>query len=149
MQLLTFTLGEVKYGIDLQAVQSIEQMMHIVSVPNTLPYIKGIMNLHGEVIPVYSLPIRFNYQDVKTENIVVVDVDGMKIGLEVCRVQEILTVSDDHIFSMPEIIKNSQECFSDVADNNKNLIVTLDVQKLLTSEEQQNIEEMLANQDAV
>ena len=74
MQLLTFTLGKVKYGIDLQAVQSIEQMMHIVSVPNTLPYIKGIMNLHGEVIPVYSLPIRFNYQDVKTENIVVVDV---------------------------------------------------------------------------
>lgn len=149
MQLLTFALGEVKYGIALEYVQSIEQRMHVVSVPNTLPYIKGIMNLHGEIIPIYSLPVKFGYGNEKTENIVVVDVNGLKIGFEVCRVQEILNVSDDHIFSMPQIIKENQKCFSDVADNQKNLIVTLDVQKLLTEEEQQNIEEMLANQESV
>ncbi len=149
MQLLTFTLGEVKYGIALEHVQSIEQKMHVVSVPNTLPYIKGIMNLHGEIIPVYSLPVKFGYNGEKTENIVVVDMEGLKIGFEVCKVQEILTVLDDHVFSMPPIIKHSQNCFSDVADNQKNLIVTLDVQMLITEEDQQNIEEMLANQDSM
>lgn len=147
MQLLTFMLGEVKYGIELEYVQSIEQKIQTVSVPNTLPYIKGIMNLHGDVIAVYSLSIKFGYGEQKIENIVVVDLDGLKIGFEVCKVQEILTVPDDHVFAMPDIIKNSQECFSEVADDQKNLIVTLDMDKLLSDEEHKTIEEMLANQE--
>ena len=147
MQLLTFILGETKYGIALDHVQSIEQRMKIVSVPNTLPYIKGIMNLHGEIIPVYSLAVRFGFANETTENIVVVEVQNMKIGLEVCKVEEILTVPNDHVFSMPQIIKHSQECFSDVADNNKQLIVTLDVCNLLTVYEQEKLQEMVANNE--
>lgn len=147
MQLLTFMLGEVKYGIDIKYVQSIEQRIQTVSVPNTLPYVKGIMNLHGDIIAVYSLPIKFGYgQQQQIENIVVIDLEGLKIGFEVCKVQEILTVSDEHVFSMPDIIKSSQECFNKVADNQKNLIVTLDVSRLLSDEEHKTIEEMLANQ---
>lgn len=147
MQLLTFILGETKYGIALDYVQSIEQRMKIVSVPNTLPHIKGIMNLHGEIIPVYSLTVRFGFANEPTENIVVVEVQNMKIGLEVCKVQEILTVSNDHVFSMPQLIKHSQDCFSDVADNNRQLIVTLDVCNLITAAEQEKMQEMVANNE--
>lgn len=147
MQLLTFRLGETKYGIALEYVQSIEQMIKIVSVPNTLPHIRGIMNLHGEIIPVYSLTVRFGFTDETALNIVVVEVDGMKVGLEVCKVEEILTVPDDHVFSMPLLIRHDQDCFSEVADNQKSLIVTLDVHHLITPEEQENMKEMLANNE--
>lgn len=145
MQLLTFTLGETKFGIALDYVQSIEQRMKIVGVPNTLPYVRGIMNLHGEIIPVYSLAVRFGFANDQTENIVVVEVDNMKIGFEVCKVQEILTVPDDHVFSMPQLVRHSQECFSDVADSNRQLIVTLDVCTLITAEEQKKMQEIVAN----
>ncbi|MBO5372513.1 MAG: chemotaxis protein CheW [Lachnospiraceae bacterium] len=145
MQLLTFMLGDVKYGIELEQVQSIEQKMQIVDVPNALPYIKGIMNLHGNVIPVYSLAVKFGYEGAKIENTVVVEVDGMLIGFEVCKVQEILNVPDDQMYKMPEIIRHSQNCFTEVAKNNKNLIVTLDVHNLMTKEEQEDIQKMLAN----
>lgn len=147
MQLLTFMLGNVKYGIELEQVQSIEQKMEIVNVPNTIPYIKGIMNLHGNVIPVYSLTVKFGYEGMKIENIVVVEVDGMLIGFEVCKVQEILNVPDNQMYKMPEIIRYSQNCFSEVAKNNKNLIVTLDIHNLLSKEEQEDIQKMLASKE--
>lgn len=147
MQLLTFRLGETKYGIALEYVQSIEQMIKIVSIPNTLSHIRGIMNLHGEVIPLYSLTVKFGFANEEALNIVVVEVDGMKVGLEVCRVEEILTVPDDHVFSMPLLIQHDQNFFSDVAYNQKNLIVTLDVHQLITLEEQENMKEMLANNE--
>lgn len=149
MQLLTFSLGEVKYGIALECVQSIEQNMKVVSIPNALPYIKGIMNLHGNIIPVYSLTVKFGFTDEKAENIVVVDKDGMLIGFEVCKVQEILSVPDAHVFNMPVIIKYSQNCFSNVADSNKDLIVMLDIHNLISEEEQQDMQKMLANQESV
>lgn len=149
MQLLTFMLGDVKYGIELARVQSIEQNMQIVSVPNSLPYIQGIMNLHGNVIPVYSLPVKFNYTNAKIENIIVVEVNGMQIGFEVCKVQEILNVSDSDVHAMPELIKQSQNCFSEVAKSNRNLIVTLDVERLITEEEKANMQKMVANKESL
>lgn len=149
MQLLTFMLGEVKFGIELEQVQSIEQKMQIVAVPNALPYIKGIINLHGNVIPVYSLPVKFGYNDAKIENIIVVESNGMRIGFEVCKVQEILTVADSDVHAMPQIIMYSQNCFSEVANSNKNLIVTLDVDVLLTKEEREDMQKMLANEEAL
>lgn len=149
MQLLTFMLGDVKYGIALQHVQSIEGRMPIVDVPNSLPYIKGIMNLHGNVIPVYNLAIKFGYTNMKIDNIIVVDTDGMLIGFEVCKVDEILNVPDEYVFNMPEIIRHNQSCFSEVANSNKNLIVTLDIHHLLTEEEQADIQKMLANEEEV
>ncbi|MBO5302637.1 MAG: purine-binding chemotaxis protein CheW [Lachnospiraceae bacterium] len=149
MQLLTFMLGDVKFGIELEQVKSIEQKMQIVSVPNVRPYIRGIMNLHGNVIPVYSLPVKFGYENVKVENIIVVEENGMRIGFEVCKVQEILNVSDKDVHVMPAIIKHSQNCFSEVASSNKNLIVTLDVGNLLTEEEREDMQKMLANEETV
>ena len=145
MQLLTFTLGDTQYGIELEYVQSIEQIMQVVSIPNTLPYVKGIMNLHGEIIPVYSLAVRFGLPEVGTENIVVVDAGDMKIGLEVYKVQEILNISGEHVYEMPKIVRYSQDCFSEVADNQKHLIVTLDLKSLITPEERENMQEMVAN----
>lgn len=141
MKLLTFMLGEMKYGVFIETVQSIEQKMEIVTVPNSLPYIKGIMNLHGQVIPVYSLAEKFCYENQNVENIIVADVNGVKIGFEVCKVEEILTVSDEHIQPMPQMIKDHQSYFCNVADNNKKLIVLLDLADLVSAEEQEEIRE--------
>lgn len=61
MQLLTFLLNGVKFGIPVNDVESIETRMNVVNIPNSLPQVHGIMNLHGEVIAVYSLAEQFHY----------------------------------------------------------------------------------------
>lgn len=148
MQLLTFKLGGVKFGIPIQDVQSIEQNVQTVGIPNALPYIKGIMNLHGNIIPVYSLSAKFGYPEQTIENVVVTDVRGMLIGFEVCKVEEILEVAGEHIAPMPQLINCSQHYMTDVADYNKNLIVMLDVGELVTEEEAKDLKEMLEKENA-
>ena len=66
MQLLTFLLNGVKFGIPVNDVESIETRMNVVNIPNSLPQVHGIMNLHGEVIAVYSLAEQFHIRNRKS-----------------------------------------------------------------------------------
>ena len=101
------------------------------------------MNLHGNIIPIYSLAEKFGYPRQNIQNIVVVDVNGMAIGFEVTKVDEILEVENDHVQPMPRMISSSEKFMTDVANYDKKLIVLLNVSELLETEEQNNIKELL------
>ena len=111
MQLLTFLLNGVKFGIPVNDVESIETRMNVVNIPNSLPQVHGIMNLHGEVIAVYSLAEQFHYPEQEINNIIVASMNGTKIGLEVGNVDEIIDVPDEKVISMPVIMKAVENCF--------------------------------------
>ena len=127
MQLLTIRLNDVKFGIPIESVQSIEERIQTVSIPRSLPYIKGIMNLHGDIVPVYSLAEKFGYPQQEISNIVVTNVNNTLIGFEVNRVEEILEVSDKDVVPMPNLIGNQENFMPEVADANKQLTVLLHV----------------------
>lgn len=143
MQLLSFLLNGVDYGIPLKNVESIESAMHVVNVPTAPTHIRGIIRLHGDIIPVFSLASRFGFGALPVENIVVVNVDGMKIALEVEKVKEIVDVENSHVLPMPALMSGAQNCFNDVASCKKELIVLLDVESLVSIEEQQQIRRLI------
>ena len=143
MQLLTFTLNGVDFGIPVKTVEAIETQRNIIPVPNSPAHVQGIMNLHGEIIAVYSLASRFGYGNLPVGNIVVAGIGGMKVGLEVEQVKSILDVEDRNVIPMPEIMNATQNCFNDVASSQKELIVLFDVGKLLSQEEYQGISKMV------
>ena len=132
MQLLTFLLNSVRFGIPVDDVESIETRMDVVRVPNAPANIEGIINLHGEIIP---------RQDIK--NVIVASMNGMKIGMEVENVQEIIDVNDQQVIPMPAIMNETQGCFNDVASYDKQLIVMLDVAKLIPHADQQGIQKLI------
>ena len=136
MQLLTFLLNGVKFGIPVNDVESIETRMNVVNIPNSLPQVHGIMNLHGEVIAVYSLAEQFHYPEQEINNIIVASMNGTKIGLEVGNVDEIIDVPDEKVISMPVII----------ASYAKELIVLIEVSKLMPEAEQQAIQKLVEQQ---
>ena len=117
MQLLTFTLTGMDYGISLENVESIESKMNVVVVPTSPANIRGIIRLHGEILPVFSLASRFGLGNIAVDNLVVVNVGGMKLALEV----------------------------NDVASCQKELIVMLDVKSLVSQEEQAAIRKMISD----
>ena len=80
MQLLTFTLTGMDYGISLENVESIESKMNVVVVPTSPANIRGIIRLHGEILPVFSLASRFGLGNIAVDNLVVVNVGGMKLA---------------------------------------------------------------------
>jgi len=65
LQLVTFGIGEKEFGIDILKVQKIIRTMAITKVPNSPPYVEGVINLRGNVISVIDLRSRFNmkYRD--------------------------------------------------------------------------------------
>ena len=146
MQLLTFLLNGVKFGIPVNDVESIETRMNVVNIPNSLPQVHGIMNLHGEVIAVYSLAEQFHYPEQEINNIIVASMNGTKIGLEVGNVDEIIDVPDEKVISMPVIMKAVENCFDEVASYAKELIVLIEVSKLMPEAEQQAIQKLVEQQ---
>lgn len=146
MQLLTFLLNGVKFGIPVKDVESIETRMDVVDIPNSLPQVHGIMNLHGEVIAVYSLADQFNYPEQQINNIIVASMNGFKVGLEVGSVEEIIDVPDEEVVDMPVMINATETCFEEVASYNKKLIVLLEVSGLMPKEEQEAIQKFAAQQ---
>src|SRR6056297_1291273 len=62
---LTFLLGEESYGLEILKVQEIIGMQAITRIPRTPPYVKGVINLRGKVIPVIDLRLRFNMETVE------------------------------------------------------------------------------------
>lgn len=141
---VVFKVGNESYGVDINLVQSIENDISIVPVPNSIAYVKGIVNLRGEVIPVYSLKRKFNMSDDGfSTSCVIISTGEIKIALEVDEVVEISEIRPDMIIPMPAIIRNAETAYMDrVANMEGKLIVLLDVQKLLTDEESEAVKRL-------
>ena len=105
-----FKLGNESYGVDINLVNSIEKQVNFVPVPNSLPYVKGIMNLRGEIIPLISLKKRFNMEETgeKSDNAIIVKLPQVTLALEVDAVEEIHDIPDTSISDMPQIVQNEE-----------------------------------------
>ncbi|MDD6058076.1 MAG: chemotaxis protein CheW [Clostridiales bacterium] len=145
MQVLTFEMHGITFGIPVEEVVTIETQHNVMPIPGASPHVHGIMNLHGEIIAVYDLASKFHYGTLPIANILVVGMDGMKIGMEVERVNSILELGNDEIIPMPKIMHAGNTCLHEVASTQKKLIVMLDVKQLLSEEEREDINQMLTD----
>lgn len=142
---IVFKLDNELYGFDISRVQGIEKEQQVVRVPNTAAYIKGIMNLRGHVVPVYSLRKKFGMPEGTSKDVqyVIVNVNRMLIAFEVDGVDEIHNIDNQNIHNVPSIVTNEDTRYFDkVLKTDKGLVITVDVDKLLTDEELGQIEQM-------
>ena len=141
---VVFKVGELLYGVDINLVQSIEKQVSVVPVPNATDYIKGIVNLRNEVIPLYSLKRKFTMKDDGyTGCSIIVNTGDVKLALEVDDVIEIGDINPENIMKMPSIIKNDSTRFMDrVAHIGKDLVVLMDVCQMLSDDEVDNLKKM-------
>lgn len=106
---LTIGLANEAYGIAVLKVREIIRMLKITTVPQLPPYVKGVINLRGRVIPIVDLRVKFGLEAAFTERtcIVVVQVrpansQPVQMGLIVDCVEEVVTLTDQEIEPTPE-----------------------------------------------
>ena len=106
---LTFALGHEEYGLEILKVREIIGYIDVTAVPQTPHYIKGVINLRGQVIPVVDLRAKFGMETEEvTEQtcIIVVEIaEGNRTcstGIIVDRVQEVLDISAAAIEEAPQ-----------------------------------------------
>lgn len=97
---VVFELDAEPYGLGIEQVKSIETMKPITRVPTSNPYVVGVMNLRGVVIPVISLRKRLRMPEVEygpeTRIIVMMHADG-EVGLVVDAAQNVIDIEDSHL----------------------------------------------------
>ena len=101
IQYIVIKLGTEQYGIDIKYVDNIVRMQHITRVPKVAAYLKGVINLRGEVIPVMNLRLKMGLPEqeaTKASRIIILKLEQHgTIGFIVDEVHEVVTLSPDQI----------------------------------------------------
>jgi len=144
IQMLTFSLDNVSYGVNVHQVREVKNFEGVTPVPYAPPYVKGVTNLRGEVIPVIDLRERFGIQAKKgaeDAGIMVIVQDKHPIGVMVDSVMEVLTLPKKDIESNPDsLITDKSEAVLGVAKHDKDLIILLDLMKVVSKNDLENMD---------
>lgn len=137
MHLVTFSLGE-QYGVRVDQVQEIIRVGAVTRVPNSPDYIDGVINLRGRVLPVFNLRRRLGLpikETTKLSRIVVTEVGKKEIGLVVDAVSHVVKVPPGFVEAAPEeVLEVDTDYITGVGKLNDQLIILLDLEKLLRRE---------------
>lgn len=132
LQYIVIRLGEEQYGIDIRYVDNIVRMQNITRVPKVPAYLKGVINLRGEVIPVISLRLKMGLpadEYTKASRIIILksEVAGC-LGIIVDEVREVMTLSEENIEKIAHENKDSRTSFiNGIGKNGGELISLLDL----------------------
>ena len=136
---MTFLIGEQNYGIDIMHVTEIVGMQDIAEVPDVPAYVKGMINLRGNVIPVIDVRNRFKMEerdyDART-CVVVVTVGESTVGLIVDRVNEVAVIPENQISQPPQGGEAGQgsEYICGLGKQGENVTILLNTSRLIYGE---------------
>ena len=135
LQLVTFTLGNEEYAVNILNVQEINRITEITQVPNSPDYVEGVINLRGKVIPVVNLRKKFNFEDKPTDDtsrIIIMEIQGITNGLIVDSVSEVLRIPASSVEPAPPMSAELQSQFiKGIAKLENRLIILIDLDNLL------------------
>lgn len=131
MQVVVFTLSDEQFAVETARVQGINDMMEITKVPNAPSYIKGLINLRGNVISLLDINLILDVEKLDTtqNNIIILHIEEELVGIVVDKVDEVLEIEEDVIERIEE---EQRKLYVKGVINFKDRIVTLiDIDKLL------------------
>lgn len=140
-QFIVVRLGEEQYGIDIQYVDNIVRMQHITRVPNVQEYLKGVINLRGEVIPVMSIRVKMELPEdeyTRSTRIIILKLEQQgSMGVIVDEVKEVVTLQNSQIEKVAYDSKEEKANFIYAIgkDANGGLISLLDLKTVILEKE--------------
>ena len=146
-QVVVFRILSEEYGLEISGIQEIVRYQNITRIPEAPLFIKGIVNLRGQVIPVVDLKRRFYQVDSQvTEDtrIVVVKVGDKTIGIIADEVSEVLRIPEEAIEPTPTLLNSfNQSGIIGVGKLEGRLLILLDLENTLSSEELNEIKKVV------
>lgn len=143
IQWVTFHLENEKYGIKVMQVQEVLRMTEIAPVPGAPHYVIGIINLRGNVVTVIDTRRRFGLSDAESDDetrIVIIEADNNVVGILVDSVAEVVDLKSSEIETAPNVGNDeSSKYIQGVSSRDDELLILVDVNKLLSDEEWQEV----------
>lgn len=133
MQVVIFNLGDEQFAVETASVQGINDIMEITKVPKASQYIKGLINLRGNVISLLDINLLLNIKkntEVEQSNIIILKMEEEQVGITVDQVDEVLEVEENII----EKVDEQRKTYIKGVINFQDRVVTLiDIDKLFAN----------------
>lgn len=143
-EFLVFSLGDEEYAIDILKVQEIRGYENVTRIANAPDFIKGVTNLRGVIVPIIDLRIKFHLERVEYAGqtvVIVVNVVDRVVGIVVDGVSDVMTLTPEQIKPAPEFgVTLSSDYLDGLGSLDDRMLVLVDIEKLLTSEEMALVE---------
>jgi len=140
-QIVVCQLGQESYGLDISSVYEIIRFQECTAVPASPPFVDGVINLRGRIIPVMDMASRFGQrrsETSKSTRIIVAGTNGMRVGLVVDAVTEVLMVSEDAVEPTPEVASGYDAAYiRGIAKLGQELVILLNLGALFGEQEAQ------------
>jgi purine-binding chemotaxis protein CheW len=141
-QVLTFTLGEETYGVDILRVQEIRGWSPVTRIPQAPAHVLGVLNLRGSIVPIVDLRMRFNLQRAEYTPLTVIIVLSVEssqgrrdFGLVVDGVSDVVDVPAGDVKPAPELGRQaSTEFIAGLAAVSERMVMLLDIDQLIGGE---------------
>jgi purine-binding chemotaxis protein CheW len=147
-QLVVFRLDNDEFGVRISSVKEIVRVPEsLTRVPNAPTFIEGVINLRGTVLPVVDQRRRFGLESIERndrQRIIVLAINGTRTGFIVDHVSEVLRISDSWVKQAPQMSVEQSRLIKQVVnlEQQKRMILLLDVSQLLTQSEVSALEEV-------
>jgi purine-binding chemotaxis protein CheW len=139
LTLVTFALGKEMFGVPIQQIKEIIRVCEIIHVPNTPPFMEGIINLRGSVVCVMDLRKRFHVSNPELSHfnrILIIEMKERILGLIVDKTSEVVRLSESSLDPIPPEMKSMDTRFlKAVGKNADRFILIIDVEKMFSTEE--------------
>ena len=137
-EFLSFRIGGEAYGIDLLSVQEIRGYEHCTHLANAPDFVKGIINLRGNIVPILDMRLRFGIgaptYDALTV-VIILNVADRTIGMVVDSVKDVVALAWEQIRPAPALGKVDMDALIGVATLEDGMVILLDIEHLLKEEE--------------
>lgn len=139
LEYLTFTLGEEHYGLDIMKVREIRGYEPVTKIANAPPFIKGVLNLRGDIVPIVDLRLKFNVGEASYNAftiVIMLHINERIVGIVVDAVSDVINMQASDIKPPPEfgVAFDSQYLYG-LAPVNEQMIILLNIEKLISSQE--------------
>lgn len=140
---LCFVINGQKFAIPLNIVESVIRSQAITQLEKDIPFLRGIINFHGEIIPIISLRKRFNLPTGElqlTDRFIIINTGIRKIGIIAEHVEEIIEID-------PDSIKDSSLIFNGikhikVLSHQEGLILIYDIESIISKDEEIELQQI-------
>lgn len=131
---LTFFLDQEEYGIEILRVREIIRLLPVTHVPQSPYYVRGVINLRGQVIPVADLRMKFDMPQVEATDetcIIVVQTGGTQLGVIVDKVSEVRNILAEDVVDTPSLgTEVNTEYVMGVGKTEERVILLLDIARV-------------------
>ena len=149
LQLVTFKVDNEEFAVDILKVQEINKMITITRIPNAPPFVEGVINLRGKIIPIVDLRKRLGFEGKsydKSTRIIVIELDGMVLGFIVDSVSEVLRISDSTVEPPPSLVAGVESDYIEgVGKLNNRLLILLELKKIFSASDRKELEKATNN----